>query len=181
MLGGGEFGKDGTAPTVLQNAVGPGRDGLHLFEDRGREIEGPFAVRIAQQQMDMNGLGVTVHCTEPGRAGGELGGEAFGNGGKLRILQVPALLQTENDMPSHSALAMMGFREPLGIEADIVAEPVAEQHFFVGQVAHSLRGWPIPFDDVNDGSHRFVRAVTILAASSTAAVLTSDPRDARND
>jgi len=85
LFGGGEFSQDGTAPTVLQNAVGPGRNGLHPFEDFGREIKRPFAVRIAQQQMDVDGFRIAVDCTEPRRAGREGGREHLGDGGKLGI------------------------------------------------------------------------------------------------
>jgi hypothetical protein len=179
LVCGGEFGKDGPAFAVLQDTPGPVGNGLHPFEDRGREIKRAFAVGIAHEQVDVNGFGVAVNGPEPGRAGGERGHEPFGDGGKLAVGEVRALLQADNEMPCHAAASVVGFHEPLGVERDIIADPIAQEGLLVGQVAHPFCDGAISFDGVNDSLHFRVRAFTILAASWTAAESGSIPLDTR--
>lgn len=114
--------------------------------------------------MDMRCSCVAVNGTQPGRRGSERRHEPFRNIRQPLRFHISTPFKANDDVPCLTTLPVVVVKECFGVEKNFVSNPVANQRFLVGEVAHTPHRRCIPFYYVDNRLHFLTSAVMIAAA-----------------
>jgi hypothetical protein len=181
-LRGGEFSENGAAPAIFEQTAGPSGSVLHLTEKFRRKVESALAIRICDQQMQMDCLRIAVYRAEPIGVWGEGAHEFSSDLFKLLVRQILAVREADDEVPSLASAPMVFAQQKAGVEGDIFSNPVAEQCPLVGQITNPPGSGRIVFGNMNNGLHaRRVSELIIAPARRTAGRSAVVPCESRSD